>query len=319
MKKISLCIILLSYLQCHAQTDSLKAIEEITAFQKKLNEEYKDSKESPLDAQAILKFGGHEFFPINLQYRVNATLTVSQGTPFFEMKTSSPRPSVERIYGYVSFTLQGKEFNMPVYQSKKLMQTTEYEDYLFFPFTDKTNDYETYAGGRYIDLRIPDKNDKLVIDFNRAYNPYCAYSGRFSCPLVPPENQMEIEVPVGVKYPKDWKLQKSTHVQDTVRVYKEVDVLPEYAGGNEAMFRFIRTNMKYPRSAIKQKISGTVYIQFIVTPEGFISDVQTIKGISRDCDLEAERVVMLMPKWKPGQLNGKNVYVRFILPIKFKG
>jgi len=75
---------------------------------------------------------------------------------------------------------------------------------LFLPFTDLTNGTVSYGGGRYIDLKIPEEEDAIVIDFNTAYNPYCAYSPRYSCPIPPEENHLEIEIPVGVKqYDKD--------------------------------------------------------------------------------------------------------------------
>jgi uncharacterized protein len=74
----------------------------------------------------------------------------------------------------------------------------EYKDYLFLPFTDLTNGVQTYQGGRYLDLRIP-QGDEIVIDFNQSYNPYCAYSGRYSCPVVPSENHLDMEVLAGVK------------------------------------------------------------------------------------------------------------------------
>jgi uncharacterized protein len=182
-----------------AQTDSAGATKEVLAFQKDLNEEYKNPKESPLEPGDIKKFKGHTFFPIDLAYRVSAKLTITEGTPFFGMKTTSSTMKTDRVYGYVEFTLAQKQFRLPVYQSQDLMKTKEYADYLFFPFTDLTNGKETYMGGRYIDLRIPSDNT-IVIDFNQAYNPYCAYSHRYSCPLVPAENQMDIEVPAGVMY-----------------------------------------------------------------------------------------------------------------------
>src|SRR5215212_845674 len=105
MTKITILLLCICTLHVSAQTDSLKAIEEITAFQKKLNEDYKDRKESPLDADDFGKFEGHDFFPIDLDYRVDAKLTVAEGTPFFAMKTTTSRLSTERIYGYVTFNL----------------------------------------------------------------------------------------------------------------------------------------------------------------------------------------------------------------------
>lgn len=258
-------------------------------------------------------------FPIDLDYRVEAKLEVANGMPFFAMKTTTSRYSTERIYGYVIFTLAGREFRLPVYQSKDLMATTEYADYLFFPFSDETNGKQTYGGGRYIDLRIPKEGDNLVVDFNMAYNPYCAYSARFSCPLVPAENQMDIEVAAGIKYHEKDKSKTPDLMLNDSTIFTKIDVQPEYPGGYEAMVKFIKNNMTYPRAAMKKKIHGTVYVQFVVAPDGSISDVSTIKGISKECDKEAERVISLMPKWTPGQHNGKNVFVRFVLPVSFKG
>jgi TonB family protein len=105
----------------------------------------------------------------------------------------------------------------------------------------------------------------------------------------------------------------------TDRVFTKVDVQPEYPGGYNNMMKFIRKNMTYPADAIKDKIEGTVYVQFIVEKDGSVSSVNTIRGISRSCDLEAERVVASMPKWTPGKKDGENVAVRFVLPFAFKG
>ena len=73
-----------------------------------------------------------------------------------------------------------------------------YKDYLFLPFTDPTNGVTTYGGGRYLDLMIP-ATKVVQLDFNKAYNPYCAYSGNYSCPIPPEENHLEIEIKAGVK------------------------------------------------------------------------------------------------------------------------
>lgn len=77
--------------------------------------------------------------------------------------------------------------------------------------------------------------------------------------------------------------------------------------------------MTYPRAAVKQRIEGVVYVQFIVEADGSITGIRTLRGISKECDIEAERVIAMMPRWKPGQVNGENVAVRFVMPISFKG
>jgi uncharacterized protein (DUF1684 family) len=200
MKHLLTLLLTIYSLTSFAQLDSAQSLASITAFQKGLNEEYKDRAKSPLEPKDFKKFKGHEFFPANLKYRVNAKLIVSPGTPFFGMKTTTSRLAKERVYGHVEFILDGKQFRLPVYQSEDLMKTEEHADYLFFPFSDETNGKETYGGGRYIDLRIPKEGDDIIVDFNMAYNPLCAYSPRYSCPKVPAENQMDIEVKAGVKY-----------------------------------------------------------------------------------------------------------------------
>ncbi|MBL7857263.1 MAG: DUF1684 domain-containing protein [Cyclobacteriaceae bacterium] len=200
MKKILLLILCAGSILSEAQTDSVKAVQEIQTFQNELNAEYKDPEKSPLEARDIKKFNGHPFFAINLSYRVPAKLYVTTESTFFPMKTTTSRLPNYRIYGRIEFSLGDKTFNMPVYQSQDLLKRSAYVDYLFFPFTDMTNGNETYAGGRYLDFRIPKEGKQLTIDFNQAYNPYCAYNHIYSCPLVPEENAMDIEIRAGVMY-----------------------------------------------------------------------------------------------------------------------
>jgi periplasmic protein TonB len=107
-------------------------------------------------------------------------------------------------------------------------------------------------------------------------------------------------------------------VEDDNQIFTVVEQQPEFEGGYEAMSRFISKNLRYPASARRMGVDGTVYVQFVVAKDGSISEVKTIRGISADCDKEAERVVNMMPNWKPGKQNGKAVFVRFVLPIKFK-
>ncbi len=106
--------------------------------------------------------------------------------------------------------------------------------------------------------------------------------------------------------------------EDPNKVYTIVEQQPEFEGGNGAMFKFIQKNMKYPATARRMGIEGSVFVSFVVDTEGKISEVTTVKGISADCDKEAIRVIQMMPRWKPGKQNGRPVKVRFVLPIKFQ-
>ena len=78
------------------------------------------------------------------------------------------------------------------------MSSEKYKDYLFIPFTDKTSGIETYGGGRYIDLVLSDiVNKTCTIDFNKAYNPYCAYTAGYNCPIPPKENDLPVAIKAG--------------------------------------------------------------------------------------------------------------------------
>ncbi|MFC7667025.1 DUF1684 domain-containing protein [Hymenobacter humi] len=98
------------------------------------------------------------------------------------------------------FVLQGQPMRLSVYQSADLLKRPGFEDYLFVPFTDLTNGHGSYGGGRYLDLRIPPAGTRVMqLDFNRAYNPSCAYNHGYSCPVPPAENRLPVAIPVGVR------------------------------------------------------------------------------------------------------------------------
>lgn len=169
-----------------------------TEFQRELNAEYKDATKSPLKDKDRKNFIGLDFFKFDSTYIVSATLTLTPDSEWFKMKTTTSRVTNERVYGILSFVLKDGTYKLNVYQGKDLMNKEGFEDYLFLPFLDNTNGDATYGGGRYIDLRIPE-SDTIIIDFNKAYNPYCAYNEKYSCPIVPRVNYLSIEVKAGVK------------------------------------------------------------------------------------------------------------------------
>lgn len=167
-------------------------------IQKELNAEYADKAKSPLLPADLKIFDGLDFFPVNEKYYTVAAFKKSANEKPFEMKTTTSRRPVYQKYGELTFTLEGKSFKLNVYQNLDLIKKEGYHDYLFLPFSDLTSGKETYIGGRYIDLRIP-TGPSIVIDFNAAYNPYCAYNPKYSCPIVPLENDLPIEIKAGVK------------------------------------------------------------------------------------------------------------------------
>lgn len=195
MTKIFFILFTIFPLICIAQSDYQT---EILRFQKDLNADFKNPEESPLTKKARRRFIGHNFFPIDEAYRVKAKFIRNKKPVSVQMETTTNRLANYDIYATVEFELKGKLYNLTIYQSHSLRLTEEYKDYLFLPFTDLTNGKDTYGGGRYIDLDIPN-GDTLVIDFNKAYSPSCAYNIKYSCPITPAANNLPIRVEAGVK------------------------------------------------------------------------------------------------------------------------
>lgn len=197
MKKVFfLMVLFLNTSLIVAQQSSV--IKDIVAFQNHMNSEFADPEESPLTSEDLKKFKELEFFDIDTSYVVKADFVRTPYESPFAMPTSTDRMPMYVKYGEAYFEINGKPFILNIYQNQELIIKAEYVDYLFIPFTDKTNGKTSYGGGRYLDMRIPEGN-KITLDFNKAYNPYCAYSGRYSCPIPPSENDLSVSIPVGVK------------------------------------------------------------------------------------------------------------------------
>jgi uncharacterized protein len=181
-----------------AQIDS--AIYDIEQHRKKQEEEFRDPKKSPLDKKLRKKFKGLNYYPINLDYRLNATFVKTENPTLFKMKTTTSRLPEYQKYGEVYFKLDGQNLVLEVYQSPEISKRPGYEDYLFIPFTDETNGIDTYEVGRYLEFRIP-SSDRVILDFNKCYNPYCSYGSGYSCPIPPEANHLPLKIPAGeMKY-----------------------------------------------------------------------------------------------------------------------
>ena len=169
-----------------------------TEWQKEMNADFKDATKSPLKDKDRKNFTGLDFYKFDSTYVVTAKLTRTPDAKPFKMKTTTERRPDYVQYGVVTFNLKGKEYQLNIYQNLGLLDKEGYEDYLFLPFLDNTNGNGSYSGGRYTEARIPE-GDTIVIDFNTAYNPYCAYNEKYSCPIVPRANYLDLEIEAGVK------------------------------------------------------------------------------------------------------------------------
>lgn len=167
-------------------------------FQLELNQSFSDTAKSPLTKADLLTFKNLDFFPVSASYIINAKFKRTKNEKPFEMATTTARKPMYVKYGELHFTIDGKELKLNVYQNIAFKTHPKYKDDLFLPFTDRTSGNETYGGGRYIDIKIP-TSKSVVVDFNQAYNPYCAYNEKYSCPIVPAENDLDVEIRAGVR------------------------------------------------------------------------------------------------------------------------
>ncbi len=195
MKKLLFLFLFPTFLL--AQTPDFK--NKTRAWQAQQNAEFANPKESPLTKRALRKFDSLPFFPPDENFRIVAQFIRADSAQPFQMKTTTSRLPLYGKYGDAQFEINGQEFVLPIYQSYRLKAMEEFKDHLFLPFTDLTNGVETYGGGRFMDVSIP-LGDTIVLDFNRCYNPYCAYNSRYSCPIPPAENHIDFRIAAGTKY-----------------------------------------------------------------------------------------------------------------------
>ncbi len=176
---------------------------EAKTFQETLNHDYADEEHSIFSEEERKRFeelGGHPFFEIDSQYRILADFEVFEVPNNIEMNTSSERMANYVEYGKASFDLNGKKHSLFVYRPADPRILKMDPDGLFIPFTDLNAGELTYGGGRYLDVKIPEDKTKLLLDFNQCYQPYCAYTSGYSCPIPPVENALDTYIDAGVKH-----------------------------------------------------------------------------------------------------------------------
>lgn len=175
-----------------------RIIQEIQNYQDEMDREFADPEQSILKPEDLSQFEGLNWYPINLDYRVTARLERTPNALPFLMPTTTERTPEYVQYGILYFSLEDRDLQLPVYRSAQGYEDPQYADYLFCPFTDWASGDGAYGGGRYIDLHIPE-GDRLILDFNKSYNPYCAYNERYSCPIPPKENDLPVRIEAGIK------------------------------------------------------------------------------------------------------------------------
>ena len=190
-----LCILLFSLFLLLNCDNRKRYSTDLTPFQREINDFFKDASVSPLKKRDLKNFRGLDFFTYDSSYVVIAKLMKTPKEKPFMMLTTTDMVVEYIKYGTVSFELLNNQYSLDIYKN---LEDPNERDNLFLPFLDDTNGNESYGGGRYINLDIP-QVDNLIIDFNSAFNPYCVYDEKYSCPIVPRENYLPLEIKVGVK------------------------------------------------------------------------------------------------------------------------
>jgi uncharacterized protein (DUF1684 family) len=166
-------------------------------FRKEVDEFLKHHPQSPLDHEQQHGFDGLSYYDFDPNLVIEVEIEhLPDDEPIIMMQTSTGDTQPYRRWGKFSFVVDGEEASLVIYSDP-------HGHDFFMPFKDSTNGRETYGAGRYMENHRPamkrTSQSRFVIDFNYAYNPYCAYSPQYSCPLPPSENWLKVPIRAGEK------------------------------------------------------------------------------------------------------------------------
>jgi len=170
--------------------------QEFENYVKEKDDYLKSDDESPLLKNDKPDFIGLHYYDYNPNFRFEGSIHIydKSDTIIIYGTKKDERPSLK--FGYFEFSFNDKKYKLQIF--KILRKNSQQNDYLFLGFTDETSNLETYGGGRYINLELNEVN-YYVIDFNYAYNPYCAYNPKYSCAIPIRENHLQIPIEAGEK------------------------------------------------------------------------------------------------------------------------
>lgn len=194
---VGVVIILIYTLQgtgSQEEVQNTKYLKEIREERQEKDNFMKQDEQSPLSDEQKETFKGLNYFEPDKSWQIEALIEENEEKDLLVLSTSDDKQKPFKEWGYAIFNRDGKEFRLLLLQPAYGVATDE----LFLAFSDATSAKETYGAGRYLDLEVP-KKKKIILDFNKAYNPYCAYSDDYSCPFPPKENILPIAVRAGEK------------------------------------------------------------------------------------------------------------------------
>jgi uncharacterized protein (DUF1684 family) len=199
--------ILLSFDSCKFESTD-PYVQEIKRERFSKDSMFKVSDQSPFDIKGRRELVALEYFEPDSTYRVTANLNLFPHPDSVKMQVTNNSGDQDYFkLGYISFNLKGHACKLNVFQSARMMAEPQYKNDLFCPFTDQTNGSGTHEGGRFLEVTLVPGSDKVAVDFNTCYNPYCAYNSGYTCPIPPAGNHLDFKVEAGEK---EYKLGKVT-------------------------------------------------------------------------------------------------------------
>jgi uncharacterized protein (DUF1684 family) len=188
---VAVCIVFFSL---QGSQDDTAYTEEIQKEREKNNAFMKTSEQSPIPDRE--HFTGLKYFPVDSKYKIVANLSPVEDKKIVQLKTSDEKTQQYKEYAYAEFDLDGVQNRLLILEG---IDIGPVRGKLFLAFGDETSALETYGAGRYLDLAKVPGATTIMLDFNKAYNPYCAYNNTYSCPLPPAENLLKVAIKAGEK------------------------------------------------------------------------------------------------------------------------
>jgi uncharacterized protein (DUF1684 family) len=193
MKNIFCCVLILLQLSCTKKSATL--LHEINDYRSERSVALTEGERAPLNTDEVKML---KYYHADQSYKCKCLFERFEKMNIVELPTYAGTTTVYKSYGKLNCKIKNDTFGLTIFQLVNSSQV--YADKLFLPFKDETNGEESYGGGRYLDLSLRDMtNSYLEVDFNKAYNPLCAYKSGFRCPIPPPENHLKIKIEAGEK------------------------------------------------------------------------------------------------------------------------
>ncbi len=199
MLRIIICSLILALAGCSppgsSSADNSSCVSDLAAYRSSVDAAFAADEYPLSDAQKV-DFDGLVYYPPNAEYCISASFEKAGETTTFDMPTYNQKSIPFREYGVFEFDVGGARYSLTAYQRMDLPD--DQRQWVLVPFKDRTNGHGTYGGGRYLEIQFPiDSTTK--IDFNRAANPWCAYDPKYTCPVPPVKNWLDLPIEAGEK------------------------------------------------------------------------------------------------------------------------